>query len=199
LSEGRYTVVAAGGDGVTGEQTGIAIPSYTTAIFMWETATGVAATMEGPTVPPDITRDTNRVIRAIVRRAIPDTGVRQLRLYLRMPARTLAQATQVAIGLEHLRLYRPMPGAVRARCRPRLPATGRVRSQVRDPLRSPANGLRLSPRVRIRSLDLREAGRKVLAATKVWPEVVEARAVSNPVRCKFHEQKHTSEMVQLGR
>jgi hypothetical protein len=164
----------------------------------------VAATMDAYIIPPDIaraTRDTNRVIRAIVRRAIPDTGVRQLRLYLRMLARTLAQATQVAIdlALAHLRLYRPMPGAVPARCRPRRPATGRVRSQVRDPLRSPTNGLRLSPRVRIRSLDLREVARKVLVATRACPKVVEARAVSNPAGCKFREQKQTWEMVQLGR
>src|ERR1035438_8684515 len=120
---------------------------------MWGTATGVAATMEGRIVPPAITqatRDTNRVIPAIVRRAIPDTGVRQLRLHQRMPARTLArrgQATQAAIGLAlaHLRLYRPMSGTVRVRCRLRSPGTGRAPSR----------------RGQTRSLDRRGGGRKV--------------------------------------
>ena len=195
MSEQRFTVAAAVGDGAIGAQTGTAIPLYTTGIFMWETATGVAATTEAHIARPDIiqvTQDTNLAIRVIVRQATPGMGVRRQQHFRQMPARTfvpLGQITQAAIDPAQARLprYRPIPETVRALGRVRSRTRSRVRSRARGPRRSPANDHPLSRRVPTHSLDPREVAHRVLVGTRAWgPEgAVEARVVSNSARCKF--------------
>lgn len=176
---------------------------------MWETATGVAATTAaGIIARPAINRDTP----AIVRQPIRGTGVlRQQPCRLRTQAIAPAMemvaaivqvglATEMVTGIARetagrrrcpqiqglvpatvdLLHFRPSPTLVLAISQARAPLRN---SQARGLLLSnPAHGPQPNRRAPIRSPDPRVAGRRALAAIKVWElrAAEEVGVVRNP-------------------